>query len=267
MKRSQPVRIVIAHNFPLMCDGLPRLLESESKGDFKVIGEACDGIEAVQLARQLRPDILLLYPRLPKLSGWDALRELRTPTSEKMILFNATSMRVILMEASVERSKIVETFQLGLRGIVLLNQLTSDLLKAMHAVMAGEYWVLRDPLSNLENLRTLLQLRHEEEQQKFFGLTPQEREIVSAVLAGYSNREIAEYFKVGEDAVKGHLRNIFDKVGVSTRLQLALFAANQELPPSRDRPQIPRTNPRHSDRRTYRRSRNSALQNSIVGVT
>jgi len=258
MKKSQPIRIVIADSFQLLREGLRRLLES--KGDFKVIGEACDGIEAVQMVRQLEPDILLIYPRLPKLSGWEALRELRTPAT-------ATSVRVILMEAHIEESKIVEAFQLGIRGIVLLNQLPSDLLKAIQTVMAGEYWVLRDPLSNLENLRTLLQLRHEEEQQKFFGLTPQEREIVSAVLAGYSNREIAEYFKVGEDAVKGHLRNIFDKVGVSTRLQLALFAANQELPPSRDRPQIPRTNPRHSDRRTYRRSRNSALQNSIVGVT
>jgi len=233
MTRSQPVRIVIAHSFALLRDGLRRLLESESKGDFKVIGEACDGIEAVQLARQLQPDILLLYPRLPKLSGWEALRELRTPTSVKMILADPTSVKVIVMEASIERSKIIETFQLGVRGIVLLNQLTRDLLKAIRTVMAGEYWVLREPISNLEHLPTLLQLRHEEERQKLFGLTPREREILSAVLEYYSNREIAEYFKVGEDTIKHSIGNISDKLGVSSRLELVLFAVNQELPPLR----------------------------------
>jgi DNA-binding NarL/FixJ family response regulator len=222
MKKPQPIRLVIAHSHTVLREGLRRLLESE--GEFKVIGEASDGTEVVPLVRQLQPDILLIYPRLPKLSGWEALRELKTPA-------NATSTRVILLEASIEERKIVETFQLGVRGIVLLEKLTSDLFKAIRTVMAGEYWVLREPLSNLENLQTLLQLRHEEERQKLFGITPQEREIVSAVVAGYSNREIAEYFKVGEDAVKGHLRNIFDKVGVSTRLELALFAANQGLLP------------------------------------
>jgi DNA-binding NarL/FixJ family response regulator len=61
-------------------------------------------------------------------------------------------------------------------------------------------------------------------------LTPRELEIVSAVVAGYSNKEIAEYFKISEDTVKHHLSNIFDKLGVSTRLELALFAVNQALP-------------------------------------
>jgi two-component system, NarL family, nitrate/nitrite response regulator NarL len=103
---------------------------------------------------------------------------------------------------------------------VLLNQLTRDLLKAIQAVMAGEYWVLREPLSNLEHLPTLLQLRHEEERQKLFDLTAREREIVSAVMEGYSNREIAEHLKIDVDTVKHSLSNIFDKLGVSSRLEL-----------------------------------------------
>lgn len=214
MVKPQPTRVVIAHSHPILRDGLRRLLES--KGDFKVIGEASDGTEAVKLVRQLQPDILLIYPRLPKVSGWEAFRELSTQG-------NTTSVRVILMEAHIEKNAIVEAFQLGVRGIVLLDQLTSDLFKAIRTVMAGEYWVLREPLLNLEHLQTLLQLRHEEERQKVFSLTSQECEIASAVVEGYSNREIAERIKISEDDVKGHLRTIFDKLGVSSRLEIAIM--------------------------------------------
>jgi DNA-binding NarL/FixJ family response regulator len=105
------------------------------------------------------------------------------------------------------------------------------LLKSIHTVMSGEYWVGRESVSNLvQYLRNLVQSFGEESKQKKFGLTPRELEIVSAVVAGYSNKEIAEYFKISEDTVKHHLSNIFDKLGVSTRLELALFAVNQALP-------------------------------------
>jgi DNA-binding NarL/FixJ family response regulator len=114
---------------------------------------------------------------------------------------------------------------------VLKDSATQLLLKAIHTVMAGEYWVGRESVSNLvQYLRTLMQSSHDEARQRKFGLTPRELEIVSAVVAGYSNKEIAEYFKISEDTVKHHLSNIFDKLGVSTRLELALFAVNQALP-------------------------------------
>jgi len=80
--------------------------------------------------------------------------------------------------------------------------------------MSGEYWVGRDSVSNLvQYLRNLMQSTNEETKQKKFGLTPRELEIVSAVVAGYANKEIAEYFKISEDTVKHHLSNIFDKLG------------------------------------------------------
>ena len=121
--------------------------------------------------------------------------------------------------------------QLGARGIVLKDSATQLLLKAIQTVMAGEYWVGRESVSNLvQYLRTLMQSSHDEARQRKFGLTPRELEIVSAVVAGFSNKEIAEYFKISEDTVKHHLSNIFDKLGVSTRLELALFAVNQSLP-------------------------------------
>ncbi len=223
-KKAQPVRIVIADDHPIFRDGLRRLLEAEP--DLKVLGEASDGAEAVRLARQLKPDILLLDLAMPKHPGLEALRDLSTGAGT-----NATPVRVILLTAAAEKSQIVEALQLGARGVVLKDSATQLLLKAIHTVMSGEYWVGRESVSNLvQYLRTLVQSSSDEARQKKFGLTPRELEIVAAVVAGYSNKEIAEYFKISEDTVKHHLSNIFDKLGVSTRLELALFAVNQSLP-------------------------------------
>jgi DNA-binding NarL/FixJ family response regulator len=221
-RKAQPIRIVIADDHPIFRDGLRRLLEAES--DLKVIGEAKDGAEAVKLARQLKPDIMLLDLAMPKYPGLEALRELSTGTSPN-------SVRVILLTAAAEKNQIVEALQLGARGVVLKDSATELLLKAIHTVMAGEYWVARQSVSNLvQYLQGLMQSSGEDQRQKKFGLTPRELEIVSAVVAGFANKEIAEYFKISEDTVKHHLSNIFDKLGVSTRLELALFAVNQSLP-------------------------------------
>jgi two-component system, NarL family, nitrate/nitrite response regulator NarL len=220
-RRTQPIRLVLADDHPIFRDGLRRLLEAEP--DLKVIGEAQDGAEAVKMARQLKPDILLLDLAMPKHPGLEALRELSTESG--------SSVRVILLTAAAEKNQIVEALQLGARGVVLKDSATQLLLKAIHTVMSGEYWVGRESVSNLvQYLRTLVQSSGEEARQRKFGLTPRELEIVSAVVAGYSNKEIAEYFKISEDTVKHHLSNIFDKLGVSTRLELALFAVNQSLP-------------------------------------
>jgi two-component system, NarL family, nitrate/nitrite response regulator NarL len=221
-RRLQPTRILIADDHPIFRDGLRRLLETEP--DLKVIGEACDGAEAVKLAKQLKPDILLLDLAMPRHPGLEALREMSSAS-------NQNAVRVILLTAGAEKAQIVEALQLGARGVVLKDSATQLLLKAIHTVMAGEYWVGRESVSNLvQYLRTLVQSSGEEARQKKFGLTPRELEIVSAVVAGYSNKETAEYFKISEDTVKHHLSNIFDKLGVSTRLELALFAVNQSLP-------------------------------------
>ncbi|HEY1464377.1 MAG TPA: response regulator transcription factor [Terriglobales bacterium] len=222
-RRSQPIRIVIADDHPIFRDGLRRLLETET--NLKVIGEACDGAEAVKLARQLKPDVLLLDLAMPRQHGLEALREMSTTQDE------GTSVRIILLTAAAEKKQIVEALQLGARGVVLKDSATQLLLKAIYTVMSGEYWVGRESVSNLvQYLRNLMQSSGEEARQRKFGLTPRELEIVSAVVAGYSNKEIAEYFKISEDTVKHHLSNIFDKLGVSTRLELALFAVNQSLP-------------------------------------
>ncbi len=219
---GRSIRIVIADDHPIFRDGLRRLLETEE--GMKVVGEACDGREAVKLATEIKPDILLLDLAMPKHTGLDAIRDMSTHTG-------AGAVRIILLTAAAEKRQIVEALQLGARGVVLKDSATQLLLKAIHAVMSGEYWVGRESVSNLVlYLRNLMQSSSEETKQKKFGLTPRELEIVSAVVAGYANKEIAEYFKISEDTVKHHLSNIFDKLGVSTRLELALFAVNQGLP-------------------------------------
>ena len=218
-RRSQTVRILIADDHPIFRDGLKRLLESER--GFKVVGEACDGVEAVTMVRQLKPEILLLDLAMPRRPGLEALREMST---------DATSVRVILLTAAAEKDQIVEALQLGARGVVLKDSATQILLQSIRAVMNGEYWVGRESVSNLvQYLRGLVGSSNTARQRRY-RLTPRELEIVSAVVAGYANKEIAEHFKISEDTVKHHLSNIFDKVGVSTRLELALFAVNQALP-------------------------------------
>src|SRR5712664_2013852 len=135
-RQSRSIRIVIADDHPIFRDGLRRLLEAEP--DMKVVGEACDGREAVKLATEIKPDILLLDLAMPHHTGLDALRDLNTNTSA------AGAVRIILLTAAVEKKQVVEALQLGARGVVLKDSATQLLLKAIHAVMSGEYWVGRD---------------------------------------------------------------------------------------------------------------------------
>ena len=219
--RSQSTKILIADDHPIFRDGLRRLLESER--GFKVVGEACDGFEAVDFVRKLKPEILLLDLAMPRRHGLEALREISNS--------HAGPVRVILLTAAAEREQIVEALQLGARGVVLKDCGTEILMKSIRSVLAGEYWVGREPVSNLmAYLRGLMDSSTKISRQRRFGLTPRELDIVSAVVAGFANKEIAEHFKISEDTVKHHLSNIFDKTGVSTRLELALFAVNQALP-------------------------------------
>ena len=215
-------RIVITDDHPILRDGLRRLLEAES--DLKVVGEAADGGEAVKLAHHLKPDIMLLDLLMPRIPGMEALREMSAAQG-------SNSVRVIILAGAIEKNQIVEALQLGARGVVLKEFATRVLFEAINAVMAGEYWVGRERVSNLlQYLRKLVQSSGEETRRKKFGLTPRELKVVSAVVAGFTNKQIAEHLDISEDTVKHHVAKAFDKTGVSSRLELALFAVNHSMP-------------------------------------
>jgi len=211
------IRIILADDHPLFRKGLKSLLNAEP--GFTVVGEAENGDEAVYMSRSMQPDILLLDLAMPGASGLDALGELATAPG---------SVKTIVLTAAIEKPEIVKALQLGAAGVVLKTSAPELLFKSIRGVMAGQHWIGREAVSDLvEALRTYSEapppLRSR------FGLTPRELEITSAVVSGLSNKEIAEKFVLSQDTVKHHLTNIFDKVGASNRLELALFAVHHGL--------------------------------------
>ena len=215
------IRIVIADDHPIFRDGLRRLLESEP--DLSVVGEAADGRQAIQLVHETRPDILLLDVAMPNLPGLEALRELSEAKDP---------VRVIILTASIDRQQMLQALQLGARGIVLKESATQVLMKSLTAVMEGSYWVGKDSVPDLKELvlKDMPTLEDRSPGEKW-GLTRREMQMVAAIVEGSSNRDIAERFGVREDTVKHHLTSIFSKVGVTTRLELALFALEHKLVP------------------------------------
>ena len=218
MDKKESVRIVIADDHTIFRDGLRRLLEAEP--ELEEAGEAGDGAEAIAQTRELRPDILLLDLAMPRLPGMDVLRDLSTD-GEKL------NTKTIVLTAAVERMEIVQALQLGARGVVMKEAATQLLMKAIRTVMAGQYWIGREAVGDIvEFMRTN---PSGEKPARNFGLTKREMDILTTIVAGLSNKEIARKFSLSEDTVKHHLTNIFDKVGVASRLELALFAINNRL--------------------------------------
>jgi two-component system, NarL family, nitrate/nitrite response regulator NarL len=214
-----PIAIVIADDHALFRDGLRRVIESES--DLRVAGEAADGDQALDVVRSLRPDILLLDLAMPRRTGLEVLRELSQ---------SQMTVRTILLTATIENAQVIEALQLGALGIVHKDCATHLLFKGIRAVMAGECWVGRERVTDLVRyLRSVSTADAGDVRRKKFGLTPRELQIVSAIVTGQTNREIAQQFSVSEDTVKHHVTNVFDKCGVSNRLELALFAVNHRL--------------------------------------
>ena len=218
------IRVAIADDHPIFREGLRRLLESEA--DFSVAGEAGDGEEAIALVGRTQPDVLLLDVAMPRLTGMETLRQLADTPHR---------VRTILLTASITKEEIVMALQLGAAGVLLKDAATQLLYKCIRSVMAGQYWVGRDSVADL--VSTLREAgRASDHPPPRAGLTRRELDIIREVTEGATNRDIAARFGISEQTVKNHLSNIFDKLGVSTRLELALYAVNHRLldaPPAR----------------------------------
>ncbi len=216
--KNGKVRILIADDHTIFREGLRKLLESEP--GLEIAGEAANGAEAVSLAMEVSPDILLLDLAMPLVPGLEALRE---------IAENKIAGKVILLTAAIEKRQIVEALQIGACGVVMKEAATQTLIRAIRTVMAGQFWVGREPVTDMvQYLREQAALQ-QAPKAKAYGLTRRETEILGTIVAGLSNKEIATKFSLSEDTVKHHLTNIFDKVGVGSRLELALFAINNHL--------------------------------------
>jgi DNA-binding NarL/FixJ family response regulator len=212
MSRARHVRIAIADDHQIFRDGLRRLLESEP--GFDVVAEAVDGLEASHVVCNLHPDVLLLDVAMPRMGGVEALRTIQPEAT-----------RVILLTAGIDSSELLRAIQLGVRGVVLKDSATRLLIDGIHCVMDGKY-VIGAGLAD-DRDEAIRRVGHQHPRQ--YDLTSRELDIVAAIVSGDSNRDIADRLAISLQTVKHHLTSIFDKTGVSSRLELALFAIRHGL--------------------------------------
>jgi len=213
-----PVRVLIADEHAIFRAALRRVLEFEP--GFQVAGETAGNGEVVTLARQLAPDVLLMDIDTPGHCSLDAVRELSSPPH---------ACRTIILTSEMQEQEVVRVFRAGARGIMTKASPVDLLFKSIDAVMAGEYWVGRERVADL--IRVLQSQPVKTEDHRPFGLTSRELEVVQAVVGGYTNKEIAERLSISQNTAKHHLSSIFDKLGVSNRLELALFTHSHHILP------------------------------------
>ena len=210
----QLIHVVIADGRPILRDGLRRLLQTEPC--LRIVGETGPGVDAATLVRDLRPDILLV--------------DFEPQTTFEMLKTLAESgeaVRTIILAESVDGADLTKALELGARGLVLRDSAADVLFKSIYSVLAGHYWIASD--SVVDAPAGLRKLEAELRSRRVFGLTPRELEIVRMVVCAFTNKEIGEKLAIGENTVKSHLTHIFNKVGASSRIELALFAAHHCL--------------------------------------
>jgi DNA-binding NarL/FixJ family response regulator len=227
---TNPIRVLIADAQPIVLEGLRSVLSHYP--DIEVVADATDGVETIDKAVHLEPDIVLLDLRMPRVDGLTILRSIQT---------RAPRSKVILFASAENKDEFVEAMKLGCSGILLKETSTALIEKSIHRVHAGEIW--------LDSTTTAAVIRHFASPKDFpaahapsahsggNGKTPRERaqlsqrerEIIVLIAQGYKNKEIAEKMFITEQTVKNHLHNVFDKLGVSDRLELALYAIHNSL--------------------------------------
>jgi len=217
--RPKHVRIVIADEQHIFRDGLRRLLETVPR--FEIVGEASGDAPAAAVVRNVTPDVLLLGLPASGPFQFDELEQTLAAGSGTHTVLLAAPRAVDTFEV------IAAATQLSARGVVPKDSPPDALFKTIDGVMDGQYWVGQERVADVEaSVRKLETLRR---RTLAFGLTRRELEIVGAVVSGETNKAIAARLSISENTVKRHLAQIFDKVGVSSRTELAIFAAHHRL--------------------------------------
>lgn len=199
-------RILLADDHPMIRTALEVLLRDT---EFEIVGTAGSGDAALTEAERLRPDILLLDLQMPGGTGMDVLRRLRAEKSQ---------LKVVLLTAAIDDSSLLEARALKVEGMVLKNSDPAFLLDCLQSVREGRTWI--DP----ELAERTRQLARRLRPGRFENLAPRERQLIGFVRRGLRNREIAEQLGVTEGTVKVYMHAIFEKLGVSTRTELAIRA-------------------------------------------
>jgi DNA-binding NarL/FixJ family response regulator len=217
MAKERPrIRVLVADDHAIFREGLRKLLNSDD--NIIIVGEAQNGVECVKLLTELKPDVLLLDLRMPDKDGLAVLSE---------VDFENLPTRVMVLTAAEDDRDVIRAMRLGARGVILKQSATNLLIKGIHRVHAGEIWL--DNRMTSEVMKAFSKSSESGHRGEKPLLTDREKEIVQHVAQGFRNKEIGQTLFISEQTVKNHLHNIFDKLGVSDRLELALYAIHHRL--------------------------------------
>jgi DNA-binding NarL/FixJ family response regulator len=209
------IRVLLAEDHDIVREGTRQLLERA--GDLSIVGEAGDGEEAVRLAELLRPDVVVMDVRMPKMGGLEATRRLKARHPE---------MRVLILSAYENDEYVLPLIEAGADGYLLKTTKGADLARAIRTVHAG-----RTALDPLVAGRLVSHLTARQQGYRAEGmaeaLTARELEVLQAAARGMANKEIAEALCISSYTVQVHLRNIFAKLGVGNRTEAVTFALAQ----------------------------------------
>jgi two-component system nitrate/nitrite response regulator NarL len=200
------MRILLADDHPMIRTALEALLRGTA---FEIVGIASTGEQALAEIDGAKPDILLLDLQMPGGTGMDVLRQVRS---------NGSKLKIVLLTAAIDDASLVEAKTLRVQGMVLKNSDPAYLLECLERVGSGGRWIdpeLAERSKKLSESLTDLEIP---------ALTPRERQLINLVRKGMRNREIAEELGVTEGTIKVYMHAIFEKVGVSSRTELAIRA-------------------------------------------
>lgn len=225
MSSASPIRLLIADGHPIVLEGLRTVLGHQPT--LQVVGEASDGMEAIEKTVSLDPDIVLMELKLPRVDGLTVLRSIQA---------RAGRSKVILFSSSENKEEFVEAMKLGCSGILSKDSAIGLIEKSIQKVFAGEIWldsnttaaVIRQ-FASPTDFPAVHGATNGKTNRERAQLSQREREIIILIAQGYKNKEIAEKMFITEQTVKNHLHNVFDKLGVSDRLELALYAIHNSL--------------------------------------